>query len=178
MFRKKTLAIVLAVMVAATVAVGFVGCKKKSSSGSSSSRQRGGFNMEDMEQRYKSGLAELVTAGTITQAQSDKIYSALTERFANMSGGGSRPAGSGYGGGAGSRGGSPSGSMPSRSTPQGGSEGNRGGGFGSEMLKSLVDDGTITQSQADAVIQKLMGDRGGASGSQSGASSASSSASK
>lgn len=174
MFRKKIMAVVLAVIIAAAAAVGFAGCKKKSASGTSSAGQRGGFNSGEMEERYKSGLAELVSAGTITQAQSDKIYTVLTERFASMSGGsrpsglgGSRPSGGFNGNGAS---GAPSGSG---SRPDGASGGQSGrGGFGSEALSSLVSDGTVTQAQADTVMQKLMGSfRNGAGDSSASASS-------
>lgn len=180
MFRKKIMAVVLAAVIAAAAAVGFAGCKKKAASSASSAGQRGGFNTEEMEERYKSGLAELVTAGTITQAQSDKIYTALTERFSSMSGG-SRPSGDFKGnGGSGAPSGMPSGSeggqqgeAPSGSRPDGASGGQGGrSGFGSEALSSLVSDGTITQAQADTVMQKLMGNfRQDASGQSSGTSS-------
>lgn len=182
MFRKKTLAAVLAVLLVTAAAVGFVGCKKKSTSGTSSAGRRGGFNVEEMEQRYKSGLAELVSAGTITQAQSDKIYTALTERLSFPSGG-SRPSGSpgeapfsrpsGASGGPQEEVPSGAGSRPEGAPSGGGGEG-RGGGFGSQALQSLVSDGTITQAQADAVIQKLMGNfRGGGESGDSASSAAS-----
>lgn len=170
MVRIKPLAAAAALLlVVAVAAVGFAGCKKKASTASRTGRNFGNFNPQDMEQQYKDGLNELVQAGTVTQSQADKIYTVLTERFSSMASGASRPSGSG-----GAPGNWAGGSQPSGSGSggwKGGGSGTSGGGMRgagqSGMLSSLVSDGTITQAQADAVIQKLMGDRGAGAGGSS-----------
>ena len=161
------LAAVVAVTVStAVLLVTLSGCSKKASASTASgtgatSGQNARGNFGNMEQRVKDGLSELVSAGTITQAQADKIQTALTQnlgqRMQNASGAGA-PSGSG------SRpqwnGSGPSGS----GEPNGSGRGERQ----SQLLDSLVSDGTITQEQANAVIQKLFSfNRGSQSGDQS-----------
>lgn len=173
MVRIKPIAVAAAMLlVVAVAAVGFAGCKKKTAPSAQKGRNFGNFNPQDMEQQYKNGLNELVQAGTITQDQADKIYTVLTERFSSMASGasrfsGSRPSGNGSGGNW------SSGSRPSFSGSgswSGGSGASGGGmrGGQSNMLSSLVSDGTITQAQADAVMQKLMGSVGGRGNPSSG----------
>lgn len=152
---------------AALLAVSLSSCSKSASASavSSASSQAGGVRRGNMENRIKSGLSELVSAGTITQAQADKIETALTqnmgERRQNASGSGNDK----------------SGSHPqwNGSRPAGNGSG-AAGGRESQLLSSLVSDGTITQAQADAVVQKLFsfGNRN-ASGNSSGSNQSTSS---
>lgn len=163
------LAAVVAVTVStAVLLVTLSGCSKKASASTASgtgatSGQNARGNFGNMEQRVKDGLSELVSAGTITQAQADKIQTALTQnlgqRMQNASGAGA-PSGSGsrpqWNGSGPSGSGEPNGSGSGRGERQ------------SQLLDSLVSDGTITQEQADAVIQKLFSfNRGSQSGDQS-----------
>lgn len=161
----------LAAVVAVTVSVAVLlvtlsGCSKKASASTASgvsaaSGQKARGNFGNMQQRVKDGLSELVSAGTITQAQADKIQTVLTQNLGQRlqnAGGSGAPSGSG--------------SRPqwNGSRPSGSGSGGRGGRQ-SQMLASLVSDGTITQEQADAVIQKLFSfNRGGQPGSQSDSS--------
>jgi polyhydroxyalkanoate synthesis regulator phasin len=85
-----------------------------------------------MENNIKTAMASLVSSGTITQAQSDKVVQAYTQSFANRqqnSQQGSGQQGSGY---------------------------QQGSGQGQNpILTQLVSNGTLTQSQADAVNQAI-----------------------
>ncbi|MFT9056898.1 MAG: hypothetical protein ABF449_09815 [Ethanoligenens sp.] len=156
---------ILAVTVSvAALLVSFSGCSKKASASavSETSSSVGENQRKKMEQRVKEGLSDLVAAGTITQAQADKIQTALTQNLGQRrqnASNKSRPSGSGS---------HPqwNGSRPDGSgTPSGGRVGRE-----SQLLSSLVSDGTITQAQSDAVIQKLFSFEGG--NYQSGSSDA------
>lgn len=155
------LAAVLAMAVSVVVLlVSLSGCSKTASAStvSGTNASAGQAMRNNMTSRIKSGLADLVSAGTITQAQADKIQTTLTQnmqqRRPNASGG-SRPAYSGsHSQWNGSRpSGTDSGSGNFNSSARAGRE--------SQMLSSLVSDGTITQAQADAVVQKLFSFGGG-----------------
>lgn len=167
----RILAVAAVALSVSVLAAAFAGCSKKASaqtaSGVPQSAQGANGGQNNMQERIQSGLAELVSAGTITQAQADKIQSALTERM------GSRPSGTGSGG---SRPNFTSGSRPDFASggsrpdfASGSGQGGRGqgGGFGGDLLSSLVSDGTITQAQADAVTQKLFSSGQNGQGSQS-----------
>ncbi|HEX2937921.1 MAG TPA: hypothetical protein VHO66_03280 [Ruminiclostridium sp.] len=150
MFKIKSLALILIITVSVSFAA-LSGCKSKSAdmTGSTSSGQR---DPQKMKEQITSGLKSLVSDGTITQAQSDKIKTVLTQ-MTNRMGSGSKPSGSGTPSD-GSRLSRPSGSMQS-----GTQSGNRqSGGQGFSPLSSLVQDGTITQDQADTVMQRIFGD--------------------
>lgn len=154
MFKIKSLALILIITVSVSFAA-LSGCKSKSAdtTGSTSSGQR---DPQKMKEQITSGLKSLVSDGTITQAQSDKIKTVLTQ-MTNRMGSKSKPSGSGAPSD-GSRPSRPSGSMQS-GTQSGTTSGNRqNGGQGFSPLSSLVQDGTITQDQADTVMQRIFGD--------------------
>lgn len=152
--KSSRFAAVLATAISAAVLlVSLSGCSKPASASTASGTHShaGQAMRNNMANRIKSGLADLVSAGTITQAQADKIQTALTQSMAkrrkNTSGtsrpqwNGSRPSGAGSG--------------------SGNFNGAARAGRESQMLSSLVSDGTITQTQADAVVQKLFSFGGG-----------------
>ena len=97
--RKAVLLSLLAVVFAAVIAVGVVGCANKSqpaSSGSSttpnngqpsgqpaqSNGSQGQFNPQQCRVISRQALAPLVSNGTITQAQSDAVVQAYAQAFA------------------------------------------------------------------------------------------------
>lgn len=148
----------------------FAGCQNNSSSNSQNSSKastaENNDNSQKMKENFQSKLKELVTAGTITEAQSSKILSALTTNMGKM-GNGARP----------ENGGNP----PDKSSSQqlgnkdDGQSSNNGqtpdNGNGQQdrsknPLSQLVTDGVITQDQADKVMTALMGDRQGNLNSQ------------
>ena len=130
----KTKAAAFGVMVlAVALIVALSGCQKNTQS------TAGTNNPQKMQQQIKTGMQSLVSDGTLTQAQADKVEAALEsmeKRIAN------RPSGG--------RSGSWNGSRPSFA-------GGSGGMRRFSPLASLVSDGTITQSQADTVMQRIFG---------------------
>ena len=150
---KAVLLSMLAVVIAAAIAVGVVGCASKSQPAGSSpsvttgNGQAGGqppglssqpngsrrnFNPQQMLDNVKQALAGLVSSGKITQDQSDKVLQAYTQAFANR---------------------------PQVSGKQGSSQhaGQQGSGhqYSGPVLAQLVSNGTITQDQATAVNQAI-----------------------
>lgn len=135
------------------------GCGSSNSDNNTSGNKRG-FNQTEMKQRYSDKLKELVSNGTITQAQSDKILNALTTgnqgNFNRKQNGGQ------------------SNSTQRRSQNSDNSNGqtNR---RNFNPLSKLVEDGTITQQQADTVWNSLRGNRtGNWNGNKSGSTNNSS----
>ena len=131
-----------------------MGCTNgnSNSSGSGQSQQSSSNrpSADQIKQNYETKLKTLVSAGTITQAQSDKILTTLTSRMGN------RPSG---GNSTGNRTGNYAGKG------QGNRTGNYTGGGSNRQnfnpLNSLVQDGTLTQDQANTVWQSLRGSFGG-----------------
>lgn len=117
-----------------------------SKSDNNTSGNKSGFNQAEMKQRYSDKLKELVSNGTITQAQSDKILTALTT---GKQGNFNRKQNSGQ-----------DNSTKNRSQNSSNSNGqtNR---RNFNPLSKLVQDGTITQQQADTVWQSLRGNGAG-----------------
>jgi len=167
----------------ALLSLGFAGCKKAQAA-SASSNGRSGFNSAQMQQQEKTELAALVKAGTITQAQSDKIYTALSSMSGGFGQGRGGQSGSGQFPRRSSGNGAASGGWPtvsgfrpeSRPSAPSGSSGTTSGSYsrpadrqGFDPLSSLVTNGTITQAQADAVVQALFGNRFGGGASQASA---------
>jgi hypothetical protein len=152
---KAILLSLLAVVIVAAITVGVAGCANNSqpaanapstNGGSAQSGQSNGshqFNPQQMQASIKTALVGLVTNGTITQDQSDKVVQAYAQVFANrqQSSGqqGSGQQGSGYQQGSGQQG---SGQQGAGQRPN-------------PILTQLVSNGTLTQSQADAVNQAI-----------------------
>jgi polyhydroxyalkanoate synthesis regulator phasin len=143
--RKAVLLLLLAVVFAAAIAVGVVGCANKSqpaavtpstNGGSAQPAQPNGsqrqFNPQQMQGNIKTALSSLVSKGTITQDQSDKVVQAYAQSFAN------RQQGSGQQG-----------------SGQPGSGQQASGQRQNPILTPLVSNGTLTQSQANAVDQAI-----------------------
>lgn len=138
------------------------GCKSQNSAQNTSSASVN--DPSKMKSQIESGLKSLVSDETITQTQADKVKTVLAEMADKM---GSKPSGSG----APDDKQRPSGSMPSGSKPEGkppskpsGNPPNGNGGGGFSPLASLVSDGTITQDQADTIMQRIFGDTFGQGG--------------
>lgn len=162
-----------------TVILSFAGCGKtqaaSASSSSGSSQGRRTFNINNFKQQLDDNLASLVQDGTISSDQEDKIITAITDsmssRMKNMQ---SRASGSSHSSRNGSRpSGSGSHSSWSGSRPSGSTNGGRG--FGTAMygdaLSTLVKNGTISQSQSDAVTKALEQSGGGFSGNSNSSQS-------
>lgn len=165
---KKAISILAIALVVTVAAVALSACKSKDTSQTSSTSSAQAKRLE----QWKNDLAELVKDGTINQSQSNDILEALSTMNQQY---GTRPSGN-YGSGSrpsrnysGTRpSGSWSGTRPSGSwsgTRPSGSGGN--GGF-SNPLSSLVQQGILTQDQANTVMKKLFSNmRTGTSGTTS-----------
>jgi len=172
--RKAVLLSLLAVVFAAAIAVGVVGCANKSQPASSapstttnngqpsgqpaqSNGSQGQFNPQQMQGNIKTALAPLVSNGTITQAQSDAVVQAYAQAFAKHQQG-SCQQGSGH---------------------QQGSGQQASGQKQNPILAPLVSNKTLTPSQANAVDQAIRqamphnGQKPGSSGQTNSGSSGS-----
>lgn len=139
-FFNKTTACLLAIGMSIVL---FAGCQNSSSNGASqvsgNKTQNGNRpSQEQMKKTIQDSIQPLVTAGTITQDQADKIIAAYT----------TRPIGNGQ-------------NKP-QDKPQNNQQGNaqRNGQNGQNrqkrnLLSKLVNDNVITQAQADTVAQKI-----------------------
>jgi polyhydroxyalkanoate synthesis regulator phasin len=149
--NKAILLSLLAIVIAAAIGVGVAGCASKSQPAANAPSTNGGsapqsgqsnsshqFNPQQMQASIKTALSSLVTKGTITQDQSDKVVQAYAQAFANRQQG-SGQQGSGYQQGSGQQGSGQQGASQ-RSNP---------------IVTQLVSNGTLTQSQADAVNQAI-----------------------
>lgn len=114
-----------------------MGCQSSSTSATNNTKR--GINSAQMKQKYEDKLKELVTKGTVTQAQSDKILTAVT---AQRQGGYNRKQSSGQN--------NTSGSQGNNNTSE-----NQQNRQSYNPLTKLVQDGTINQTQADTVWQDL-----------------------
>jgi polyhydroxyalkanoate synthesis regulator phasin len=148
---KVVLLSLLAAVFAAAIAVGVVGCSRNTqpaasapstsapatSGGSAPTGQSNGsqghFNPQQMQASIKAALTSLVSKGTITQAQSDQVVQAYAQSFANRQQGSGQPQGSG----------------------QQGSGQQASGQRQNPIITKLVSNGTLTQSQANAVNQAI-----------------------
>lgn len=116
----------------------FTGCQsKKQTTGNSN---RSGMTSEQMKERVEENIKSLVTDGTITQAQADKIAEAYSNRT--------------FGGGQNSQKNNQQNSQQNKQQSSQQNSQNRGG---FNPLSQLVSDGVITQAQADAVTEKMRG---------------------
>lgn len=135
----KTIICILAVSISAVL---IAGCQSKSSTASSADQTTNKTTQNDNKQsnaderknQMQSNIDSLVTAGTITKDQGDKILEALT---ANRPEKGNSEDTQQSSGGQGST--QNSGQPPKGNNP----------------LSKLVSDGTITQAQADAVMKNM-----------------------
>ena len=120
----------------------FVGCKSKTNEATTSGtpQKRGNFDPAVMKTRYEDALKALVSDGTITQIQSDKVLEAMTKNVPK-DGAGNPPQ---------IKEGAPKDGKDKPSDGQ-----NRGR---NNSLSGLVTSGDITQAQADTIMQKLRGD--------------------
>lgn len=136
-FLSKTISCLIAVSISAAL---FAGCQSKSTtSGTAQTTNKAAQssntkpNSDEMKNQMQESIKSLVTAGTITQSQADKITETLTSN------------------------------APSKDNEQTGTQSNsqppQGNGQKSSPLSKLVTAGTITQTQADAVMQKMKGNR-------------------
>jgi polyhydroxyalkanoate synthesis regulator phasin len=154
MKNSKSLKKVVMLLIAASLSTFLLmGCQSSSSSNSTTGTSSNNTNsnrpnMSQMKQNYETQLKALVAKGTINQTQSDKILATLTQGRQ-----GHKPNGSGnytHNGGNGGKG------------AQGGSGQSRPN---YNPLNKLVQDGTITQDQANTVWQQLRGSfKGGNNG--------------
>lgn len=147
-YISKTVVCLLAVSLSVVL---FAGCQSQSTSSTAnqtsqtnSSTTQNSSNkpsQDAMKKRIQDDIQSLITAGTITQDQANKIVDAMTTR--------NNPNSSNQ-----------SNSSQSNSNQQSNQQnGNKGNGQRQRYnpLSKLVSDGTITQSQADAVMQKVRG---------------------
>ncbi|URZ03668.1 hypothetical protein [Clostridium felsineum] len=120
-----------------------VGCQSTNTSQNSNNTNTKKVDTAQIKTKYQSKLKGLVTKGTITQDQSDKILTTLTERM-----------------GKGHRGNGSNRPNNNNSTNSGNSEQtNQGSGNKQNFnpLNKLVQDNTITQDQANTVWEALRG---------------------
>jgi polyhydroxyalkanoate synthesis regulator phasin len=138
----------LAAVIAVAIAVGVVGCASKtqpaasapstsapSTSGVSTQAGNGSqvhFNPQQMQANVKAALTSLVSNGTITQDQSDKVVQAYAQSLAN------RQQASGQ-----------------QASGQQASGQQASGQRQNPIIVKLVSNGTLTQSQANAVSQAI-----------------------
>ncbi len=106
------------------------GCQSKNTQ-SSNAQNTNRPSQEQMKKRMQDNIQPLVTAGTITQEQADKIIAAYTTR--------------------------PAGNKQNRSQDkqQNNNQRNNQNRQKNNPLSKLVSDGVITQAQADAVMEKM-----------------------
>ncbi|AWI05816.1 hypothetical protein [Clostridium drakei] len=135
-FLSKTVTCLLVLGVSMTL---FAGCQSSNNSGntnnttqSTKKQNKNKLSAEQMKKKVQDSIQPLVTAGTITQAQADKIIAAYE----------ARPAGNGQ-----------------KNKPQDNQQSSQQESTQNKQkfnpLSKLVSDGTITQAQADAVTQKM-----------------------
>lgn len=113
------------------------------------------FDPAQMKKRMQDNIQPLISNGTITQAQADKIIEAMTNR----------PAGNRQNN---SQNGSQSNQQNNgQSNQQNNNQGGQQNRQRTNPLSKLVSDGVITQAQADAVMQKIQGNFGNRNRNQS-----------
>lgn len=145
-FFSKTMVTLVAVSMSVFL---FAGCQSKSNDNSTAQTTNNTTQSSkkpdpaQMKQRMQDNLKALVTAGTITQAQSDKILEALTANTGKKD----------------DQGKSQNNAQNNNQNNQqsNNQQGNNQNRPRNNPLSKLVSDGTITQAQADAVMQKIRG---------------------
>ncbi|MBV7273567.1 hypothetical protein I6U48_11665 [Clostridium sp. PL3] len=140
-FFSKTMVTLVAVSMSVFL---FAGCQSKSNDNNTAQAANNTTQNSkkpdpaQMKQRMQDNLKALVTAGTITQAQSDKILEALTTNTGKKDDQGKSQ-------------------NNTQNNNQNNQQGNNQNRQRTNPLSKLVSDGTITQAQADAVMQKVRG---------------------
>ena len=151
----------ISILIVASMSMGlFAGCSSKTADASATTTKQaagnGGnrkFDPAAMKASYENVLKSLVTAGTITQDQSDKVLEAVTKNVPKSGDQGTN-----------------------QSNSQKNSQGqNTGAGNGQNRtrnnpLSALVTSGVITQAQADAINQKIRENMKNSQSNQSGQS--------
>ncbi|MBC8063041.1 MAG: hypothetical protein H7Y18_20610 [Clostridiaceae bacterium] len=140
-------------IIASITMVMFIGCSSKKSDATAQTRGNGqmgnrNFDPAAIKTRYENALKSLVTAGTITQEQSDKVLEAVTKNVPQ----------SGNQGMKGSDKTSGNGKPNEQQNNQQGQQKGTGSGLGgprNSQLNTLITSGVITQPQADAINQKV-----------------------
>lgn len=134
--------ILICVALASMSVLFFAGCQSNNSSSttnqtaSTQAQSANRPNAAQMKQRIQDSIKPLVSDGTITQDQADKIVDAMANR----------PRGNGQNGQNGGQ------NTAQNNTQSSGQNKQR-----NNPLTNLVSDGVITQAQADAVMQKVGG---------------------
>jgi polyhydroxyalkanoate synthesis regulator phasin len=133
---------IISILIVASMSIGlFVGCSSKTAATSATANTGSGntrkFDPAAMKTNYENVLKTLVTAGTITQAQSDKVLEAVTKATPKS----------------GDQGTNQSGDKNSQVKTNG--TGNTQNRTRNNPLSALVTSGVITQAQADAINQKI-----------------------
>lgn len=172
--------VLIIIFTIALTAAALTGCSKStaagdtaqapapSTDGSGSAPQGSGFNQEEMKKQVQSSIQSLVEDGTITKDQAAKIEEAYFSNTGRP--GGQRRSNNGQqaGGQSGQQGNSQNNQQNGQqssgqnaqqdSQPNGQQNNGQGGRQGRARfnpLSKLVEDGTITQAQADKVMQKI-----------------------
>lgn len=145
--RSSLVKILICITLASMSVFFFAGCQSKSKNNTSNTNNSGSRpNAAQMQQKMQDDIKPLISDGTITQDQADKIVEAMTNR----------PRGNG------------------KNNQQNGgknSHQNKAQSNGqiiqrSNPLSKLVSDGVITQAQADTVMQKISSNFGNRNNNQ------------
>lgn len=139
-FRKTLIALVVVIM-----SVGlFAGCQSKDNSGGADQTANNNTQSskrpdpEQMKKRMQDNIKSLVSDGTITQAQADKIVEVMTTNNRKKDSQGNQQ-------------------NSNSNNNQSSNQNNNQNRPRNNALNELVSNGTITQAQADAVMQKIRG---------------------
>lgn len=131
------------------------GCKKNTSSANptqenSTTSSNQGKNSDDMKQKITDTINSLVSAGTINSDQGNKIIENLTTRSNNPKGGKKQTDSNSN-----NANNNTTNNNDNNANKNQNPQNNKQGRQNFNPLSSLVDDKTITQEQADAVMNKL-----------------------
>lgn len=143
-------ALLMLFVIISVFTLAFTGCQSKKQA---SQNQSNGQFMQDRTNAIKDNVQALVTDGTINQGQADKIIEALTVNRQGFQG--QRPQQNGQQNNQQS-GQSNNGQQAPPTDGQNNGQGQRQNMQRPNLLEKLVTDGTITQEQADIVMQKAM----------------------
>jgi len=151
-------------IIASITMVMLAGCSsKKSDTATTGTKGQFGnrnFDPATIKTRYEDALKPLVTAGTITQDQSDKVIAEVTKNMQQPGSQGSNGTGKPTGQQNSQQGqtkgtGTDTGTGAGQGNGTGTGAGNGQNRSRTNQLATLVTSGVITQAQADAITQKL-----------------------